>query len=127
MKNILKYCVPYKDMFNYYNLITKIDMNYKLLFNNKEKCFIVINTAKNNQICLKTNSLSFNIIEYLQSTRIEQSNLLFKNIDNYNYNLTNKNIKNLKDNVTLKSVELINYSRRTSNISKGDINKIIEG
>ena len=30
---------PYKDNFNYYNLITKINAGYRLFFNQKEKVF----------------------------------------------------------------------------------------
>jgi len=40
------------------NLITKIDKGYKLYFCEVKKIFIVVNSAKNNQICLKTSKLS---------------------------------------------------------------------
>ena len=47
-----KYFKEYKDMFNNYNLITKINPNYKLYRNTKMGCFVILNSAKNNQICL---------------------------------------------------------------------------
>lgn len=126
MKNIISNCVPYKDMFNYYNLITKIDPGYKLVFNQRDKLFMVINSAKNNQICLKFSMFSFDLFKKLQMSRIENSKYLFQKIDNYNQSLEQKKIKKLKDNVTVKSFDLINYSKRTSSITKKDIKKIIE-
>ncbi len=123
----LKNLEPYKDNFNIYNLITFIDENYKLFFDKKEKCFLIINTAKNYQICLKFNNYSLNILNKLQFSRIENSEKLFNYIDNYNAKLEDKNIKNSKQILSDSISNLINYSKRTTSISKSDIYKIIKG
>lgn len=125
--NDLKNLEPYKDNFNVYNLITFIDKSYRLFFDKKEKCFLIINTAKNYQICLKFNNFSLNILNKLQFTRIENSAKLFNFIDNYNAKLEDKNINNSKQILSDSISNLINYSKRTTSISKSDIFKIIKG
>jgi hypothetical protein len=117
----------YFDMFNYYNLITKINAGYKLCFDKINKCFVVINSAKNNQICLKFNTFSFNLIEKLQKSRVENSRKLFNEIDKNNEDLRLKKENFLKDELTQKTSDLINFSRRVSYISNSDTKKIIEG
>lgn len=124
MKNI-NYFIKYKDMYNIYNLITKIDLNYRLYFDNKEKLFIIINTAKNNQICLKTANISPIVLKNLQKSRIENLNKIIKNIDIENNKMKEKNIKNFKENMTAKMVEMKNFTKRASNILDSDIKKII--
>ncbi len=116
----------YFDMFNHYNLIIKVNSGYKLFFDKKEKCFVVINTAKNNQICLKTYNISDNLSKILQITRVENSKEIFENIDKFNKNLIDKNQNNLNDEIKQKTVDLVNFSKRVSNISNKDLNKIIE-
>ena len=70
MKNNISKMQIYKDMYNIYNLITKINKNYKLYFDNNDKLFKIINVANNNEICLKTKHLSSDIIKTLQKTKI---------------------------------------------------------
>ncbi len=123
----LCYYHEYKDMYNIYNLITKIDKGYKLLFSEIEKMFIVVNSAKNNQICLKTTNLSPNIVNSLKVTRIENLNKIIKNIDQENEKLTQKNKNNLVENLSNKMLDVINLSKRVSNISNTYIQKIIGG
>lgn len=115
---------PYRDNFNIYNLITKIDAGYRLFFNKVNKCFYVINIAKNNQICLKFNNYSLNIMKLLQTTRVENSSKLFNYIDEYNLNLENNKSKNLINNISDSLSNLVSYSKRTNSITKNDINKI---
>lgn len=117
----------YKDNFNIYNLITLIDKNYRLVFDKINKCFCIINIANNNEICLKFNKFSLNIIKTLQKTRVENSNKIFKEIDNFNEKLREKNITNSKILVNDSIKELTNYLKRTNSISQKDINAIIEG
>lgn len=115
----------YKDLYNIYNLITKIDKGYRLVYSSKDKIFIVINSAKNNQICLKTSNLSTNIVNLLKKSRVENINQLIKEIDETNENIISNNTKKLKENVTSKMIDCLKFSQRTSSILASDINKII--
>lgn len=99
MKNN-QYFVSFKDTYNIYNLITKINNSYKLVFSQKYKYFAIINTAKNNEICIKFNSFSMNIIKKLQKSRIERNKIIFKEIEEFNNKIIQKNIDNFKDNIT---------------------------
>lgn len=116
----------YKDNFNIYNLITKIDKNYRLCFDKIKKRFSVINIAKNNQICLNFNSFSLNIIKLLQITRVENSQNLFNFIDENNLNVYEKNKQNCITSIADAMRSLNEFSKRTNSISKTDINKIIK-
>lgn len=122
-----KYFVLYKDNYNIYNLIKKIDRHYLLYFNTKDKSFYIVNSAKNNQICLKFNNFSSNILKILQSTLIENSSKIFNFIEEYNNRLRENILKNNKLSLLDKLIETQKYSRRTNKFLKKDINKIIEG
>lgn len=126
MKNE-NYLTEYKDMYNIYNLITKIDKGYKLYFDNIQKLFIIINTAKNNQICLKISQISPIIIKLLQESRIENLNNIIKNVDIENEKIKANNIKKFKDNMMTKMVEMTKFTKRASNILDCDIKKFIGG
>ena len=115
----------YKDMYNIYYLITKINSNYRLKFDTKNKLFVVLNIAKNNQICYKTDIISANTLNYLQKTRIENIDFIFKNIEQENMNLLNKKQELFKNEVREKSVDVISLSKRTSYVSRHIIDKII--
>lgn len=122
-----KNLVKYKDMYNIYNLITKIDSGYVLYYDHKEKLFIILNSAKNHQICLKTSVLSPNIIKSLQKSRVENFIKNVKNIDIENEKLEQKMIKGFKENLSLKMTETLNFTKRASKIFDSDIRKIIGG
>lgn len=117
----------YKDNYNIYNLITKINKYYRMVFNKKEKNFNIINIAKNNQICLKFNSFSENIINKLLKTRVENSYQIFKNIDECNEKIKDKNQLNTQEELSDKITNLLNYSKRVNSISNRDIELIIKG
>ena len=117
----------YKDNYNIYNLITKIDENYRLIFNKKEHDFCIINIAKNNQICLKFKSFSFNIIKTLSKTRVENSQKIFKEIENFNNNLELKNQNKLNIDLKDRIDNLYKFSKRVNSISSSEINQIIKG
>ncbi len=125
--NCSKYLEPYKDMFNIYNLITFINKNYILCYHKKLKCFCIINSAKNNQICLKFNNFHQNILKLLEQTKIENSKKLFKFIDEHNQILEENNNKFAKEKLSSAIHNLYDYSKKTNQISNNDINKIIEG
>ena len=116
----------YKDMFNYYNLITKINPFYKLYFNKNNKCFCIVNSAKNNQICLNFNSFNINIINILQKTQIENSTKIFEKIDNFNEKLIQKNLYSKKDLTTQKIKSALNILSKKPCISQSTLKKIIE-
>lgn len=116
---------PYKDQFNLYNLIKKINPAYKLYFNKKYKKFIIINSDKNNEICKEFYLFSGNILQDLRFSKIENSNNVFKFIDKHN--------QKLEQDITCKNKEIINtisseyktLSNRSNNITKSDLSKII--
>ena len=113
MKFNLKYCFEYKDGFNYYNLITKINPNYKLFYNVKDKCFIIVNSAKNYEICLNFNNFNQNIEKILNLSKVENSKNIFYSIENHN----NKLLKKLNEKIKYESIEQIkilkNYLSKT--------------
>ncbi len=117
----------YKDSFNLYNLIRKIDDNYRLVFDKKNKCFCVINIAKNNQICLNFANFNQNIEKYLKFTRVENSQKIFDFIENNNKLLESKQQKQ----TTSKTIDIIKeidkFAKASHSISKQEINKIIRG
>ena len=115
----------YKDMYNIYNLITEIDKGYKLFFDTKEKCYKIVNTAKNNQICLKSYHLSPNIINLLKISRVENLQKILKKIDDDNENILNKNQKKFKNDVSDCMIECVTFSKRANSISNEDIKKIV--
>lgn len=127
MKLKLQNLEEYQDNFNYYNLITNIDPDYRLFYNKKEKCFLVLNIAKNYQICLKFNSFSLNLPIILQKTRIEKSKALLENIEKENEQLSLNYQNSCINELTQKSLELLRYSSRVPAVSNIDIKKIIEG
>ncbi len=127
MRENLKYAKLYKDNYNICNLIKKINRAYRLLFDEYNKLFIIINSANNNEICLKFKSISPEIIKILQKSKIENAKKIFDEIDSFNENLTQKNIKALKEKTIDSAYELTKFASRTNNITNESINKIIGG
>lgn len=116
----------YKDMYNIYNLITKINPNYRLYFDKIKKKFLIINIKNNYEICLSFENFSFNILKTLQETQIEHSSKLFEQLDLENEIKNEKYYNNTLDSLSLKTRELAKYSLRTNKILQSDIDKIIE-
>lgn len=127
MKFNLNYCVLYKDNFNVSNLIKKINPQYKLYFNQKDKIYFIVNSAKNNEICLKFYNFNQNVLKILQSTKVENSHKLFKEIDNFNYLTELKNKNSIIENTSQKIIELNNFSKRVNHLSQTTLTKIIGG
>ena len=127
MKFNLNYCVLYNDNFNVSNLIKKINPQYKLYFNQKDKVYFIVNSAKNNEICLKFYNFNQNVLKILQSTKVENSHILFKEIDNFNYLTELKNKNSIIENTSQKIIELNNFSKRVNHLSQTTLTKIIGG
>lgn len=119
------YFKPYKDMFNLYNTMQKINAGFRLYFNEKTKTFAIVNIYNNFEICKEFSSYFGNIEQDLRFSRIENFNKVLKTIDEDNYkNITSNSIKttSLCQNI---ASELYSISSRSNKILKSDINKII--
>ena len=125
MKFNFKYCFLYQDNFNIYNLIRKINADYRLYFNSKDKIYFIVNIAKNYEICFKFYNFNTNILKNLQYSKIENSLQIFREIDNFNLMTELKNKKSITDSTTLKIAEIANVSKRLNHLSSNTVNKII--
>ena len=121
-----RYIEPYKDMYNIYNLITKINKNYRLYYDKKHKCFLIINLANNYEVCLKFSSFSQNIIKILQKTQISNACRIFKEIEENNEVVFKQKEREIQNKVSNKIEEVNWLVSRKNKILKSDINKIIE-
>ena len=113
MKFNQNYCFEYNDSFNLFNRIKKINPNYKLFINKKDNCFIVINSAKNNQICLNFNNFNQNIEKILQFTKVENSKNLFCLVDKNNEKLEQSKKQVFKYETKSKLFEIKNFINKT--------------
>ena len=125
MKFNSKYYELYKDNYNIYNLIKKINHNYNLYYNKAEKNFVIVNSANNNEICMKITYISSEILKNLQITRKENAKNLLQDIENYNYDLKTKNLNLIKQKVVDKAANLTKFSNRVNHLNLNDLNKII--
>ena len=96
-----KYFFKYKDMFNIYHLITKINAGYRLYFCELNKQFYIVNINNNFELCYSFKSFFSNILNDLRFYKIENINQIIKSIDENNEKLqqnnTNKTIENTLD------------------------------
>lgn len=115
----------YKDQFNIYNLIKKINPNYRLYFNNKNKKFAIVNICNNFEICKEFDSFFGNILQDLRFSKVENSKLIFKNIDDFNQKLIKENQEKQLNQVCNFTKEISKISNRSNTITETDINKII--
>lgn len=120
-----KHLYLYKDMFNKYNLIKKINKYYELYFDAKNKLFIILNSANYNEICLNFNDLCINIEKTLQKTLVQNSKNIFFEIENDNDLVYKKQINQLKQDALDKLFETSNLINRSNKILQSDINKIL--
>ena len=126
MKFNKMYCFKYKDNFNLSNRIKQINKNYELFFNAKDKTFIIVNNAKNYEICLNFNNFNQNIENLLKFTKVENSKNIFSFLENENKNLINKTTEAQKD-LTKSKIKNINYfSKRTPDFNSQSLNKYLE-
>ena len=125
MKFNFNTCTLCRDNFNISNLIKKINRNYRLYFDNKHKMYLIVNIAKNNEICLKFYNFNQNIINKLLQSRVENSYKIFNEIDNFNKMIELKNKKSIIENTSQKMCEVSNFSKRLNHLSLNTINKIL--
>lgn len=115
----------YHDMFNLCHRIKLINKDYVLVFDNFNKLFIIINSANNNEICLKFTNFNINIENILLKTSVKNAKELFSEIENVNILKQDNALKKTKEEFSDKAKDLISYSARTDKISRNDINKIL--
>ena len=125
MKFNLNHCFLYEDNFNISNLIKKINKNYRLYFDNKHKLYLIVNIAKNHEICYKFYNFKQDVINNLLYSKVENSHQIFKEIDNFNIMNELKTKKNLMQNTSDKVVEISNLSKRLNHLSTQTLNKIL--
>ena len=125
MKFNNKNLTPYKDQFNYYNLVQKINPSYRVFFDRVDKQFKLVNVNKNNEVCMCFNSFSNNIISNLRFSQIENFTKILSYIDDENEKTSIRNSLNLKQNSKDVIQEFHKITNRSSTIDKNDINKII--
>lgn len=122
-----KFCELYFDNYNIYNLIRRVDDGYKLCFNKKDKLFMIINSAKNNQICVKFDKISPEIVKNLQKSRVENSRKIFAEIEEFNLSLAKEQQDKCKQKLLDITKEFRSVESRVTHITGEGKNKIKEG
>lgn len=125
MKLNKNYYYEYKDQFNIYNLIRKINPNYRLYFNNKTKKFIIVNICNNFEICKEFYSFFENILQDLRFSKVENQIEIFNKMEINNENLKQKSNEKINEITNNLSREFCKISNRSSKINNSDINKIM--
>lgn len=115
----------YKDQFNYYNLIQKINHELRLYFNKKTKKFVIINIYKNYEICKEFDTFFENILQDLRFYRIENFNQILKLTEEHNDKINQKNNDKFLNISQYAIGEVIKLNNRSKIINNNDINKII--
>ena len=123
--NNLKYLEEYEDMYGIYKRIKNINPYYKLYFNKKDKCFVVVNTDNGNEICYSFNSFNHNILKSLAKSQVKNAREIFEEIELHNEKIESDYKKQSKEMLKAKIEDLYRYSKRTNKITDSDINKII--
>lgn len=120
-----KHCFEYFDNFNICNLIKKINPFYKLFYSTKYKCFYIVNTAKNCEICLIFYNFKQNTLKKLNFSKIENSKNIFNDIENHNKILTER-LKNEQSDLFKNKLKFLNhYIKRNNSINVYDLKKYI--
>lgn len=122
----LNFYERYFDQYNIYNLITKINPNYRLFFDKKNKKFVIFNVRNNFEECLRFDSFNFDILGNLQKYDIKNARDIFRKIDEQNAMLEQKQSEKCSDEMKCQIKDLSHYLSRTNHVSKSDIEKIVE-
>ena len=124
MKN--KYLKLYFDNYNICNIIKKIDRDYRLCFDEKARCFVIINSAKNDEVCMKFNAISPKIIKSLISSRCEFANRIFEEIEKSNSILLEKQRAESKQKCSDFIQDFLHFCSRSNSISDADKKHFVE-
>lgn len=119
------YCYEYKDQFNYYNLIKKINPSFRLYFNTKSKKFLIININNNYEICKTFSSFYEDILNDLRFSTINNFESIIEFIDESNQRLLKKNKDIIQNKIHNSISEFNKIHHRSNKINQSDINKII--
>lgn len=119
------YFKEYKDLFNYYNLIKTINSSYRLYFNEKDKKYYIININNNFEICGEFIHFSKINLNNLRFSSIINIDKIIKEIENHNELIEKNNINNILDKTKYSLNEVLNLSKRSSNINNYDLTQII--
>lgn len=125
MKFNNKYCIEYHDIYNLSTRIKKINKYYKLFYSKIDKRFMIVNTANNYEICLNFDNFNQNIENKLKFTNVSNFKNIIEFIDENNLKLANKQENSTTEKVVDACAECVNFSKKASNISYEDINKIV--
>ena len=125
MKNNIFYYEKYKDMFGYYREIQKINTGFRLYFDKKNKKYNIVNIYNNFEICSIFSHISEINLENLRFSKVENSDKIFKYIDNFNQEQECKINLNKKEKSKYILSEFLKLNNRTNSVNVKDINKII--
>lgn len=114
MKFNTNYFFKYEDMFNIYNLITKINPYYRLYYNTKERTYCIVNINNNFEICYCFKSFFSNILHDLRFYKIENMKNILEKIEYENSKLYERHINN----ITEKTLDEIKEKQSVLNHSK---------
>lgn len=116
----------YKDNYNIYNLIKKINSVYTLFYDIKNLRFLIVDSEKN-EICLTAEKIDSSVLLKLQKTRVENSKNIFDEIEINNAKIEEQSIKHIKQKTCDFAADYINLSKRTNKISEIELKKLTEG
>lgn len=119
------YFIKYKDQFNYYNIIQKINPGFRLYFNNKNKKFVIVNIYNNFEICKVFDAFFENIIQDLRFFRIENYNKILNLNEKTNAKIKEKNEEKNLEIIKFSLSEALKLNNRSCTVKQTDINKII--
>ena len=120
------YCFKYKDIFNISNRIKTINKYYELYFNSLNKKFLIVNSAKNNEICLIFDNFNKDIENILKFSKVENSKNIFNFIENENEKNDFQFYDNLKNNISSRLFEFDHFVKRAPDLNHKNIKKYLE-
>ena len=125
MKFNKMHCFKYKDNYNLYNRIKKINKNHELYFDSFNKEFLIVNSANNYEICLNFSNFNQNIEEKLKFSQVSNITNYLNFLEEHNHNLEIKSKNIVTEKTITACIECLNLTKKSTNISYNDINKII--
>lgn len=115
----------YKDQFNYYNLLKKINPGYQLYYNKKHHSFDIINVNNNFELCYSFINFSQNILNHMLFSQIQNYNKVLQNIETNNERIEQNKSYQRYSKTQFSINEINKLNNRSNHINSNDINKII--